>query len=65
MKIKNGRTVAAKFDDLSRGAPHAPQLPSLTNLNPQSSVLNPHCTTNVVQVWYTLTPVPQSEALLT
>ena len=23
----------------------APQLPSLTNLNPQSSVLNPHCTT--------------------
>ena len=39
----------------------APQLPSLTNLNPQSSVLNPHCTTkcgtfmfvpHVPQMWY-------------
>ena len=44
----------------------APQLSSLTNLNPQSSVLNPHCATkvwhiytcatcatNVAQVWHT------------
>ena len=61
MKIKNGRIVAAKFDDLSRGAPHAPQLASLTNLNPQSSLYHKvwyiyvctTCTTNVVQVWYT------------
>ena len=54
--------LTRSLDDLgiicTRGAP---QLPSLTNLNPQSSVLNPHCTTkcgtfmfvpHVPQMWY-------------
>ena len=62
MKIKNGRTVAAKFDDLSRGAPHTPQCTSIAIPHkPQSSILNPHCTTkcgtfmfvpHVPQMWY-------------